>query len=223
MAIQQLKVGQLIVDETILPRALNYVHLSDMKNAALSGATFPPIIADRATKRIVSGLHRYNMFVGLYGGDYLMDVDLLDFGNDDEMFVAAVEANTDHGLPFTTFDRRRILVEAERRGISREIIAAAIKVPVEKADRKLATGSAFVKTAAGDRERVALRTSMKPLAGTNLTKAQVDANKTTSMKVQYYADSLTKLLRAGVLTWGNATAQAAIATLHKELMKRVTD
>ena len=94
-------------------------------------------------------------------------------------------------------------------------------MPVEKADKKLADGSAFVKTPLGHRERVPLRTGLKPLAGHLLTKRQEQANKQGSMKAEYHASALVNLLRAGLLGWCSKATKAAVLSLHKELAKQV--
>jgi hypothetical protein len=220
--VDMVRVGELVIDYGILPRAaVNFAHVGTLKNAALAGERVPPIIAERSTKRVVDGLHRYTMYVQLYGEEHEVEVEFRDFADENELWLAAVEANATHGLAYTTYDRRRILVEAERRGISREIISSAIKMPVEKADKKLTDGSAFVKTPVGQRQRVALRTGLKPLAGHLLTKKQEEANKQRSMKAEYHADALVKLLRAGLLSWCSKTVRTAVMALHKELVKQV--
>lgn len=217
-----IKVGELVIDYGILPRAgLNYTHVDTLKNAALAAASFPPIIAERSTKRVVDGLHRQTMYVQLYGVEHEVEVEFRDFAGENELWLAAVEANAKHGLAYSTYDRRRILVEAEKRGISREIISSAIKMPVEKAEKKLDSGSAFVKTPTGGKERVPLRTGLKPLAGHTLTKKQEEANMHGSMKAEYHASALVKLLRAGLMGWCSKATKTAVIMLHKELAKQV--
>lgn len=216
------RVGELVIDYGILPRGgVNFSHVDNLKNAALAGASFPPIVAERSTKRVVDGLHRHTMYKQTYGEDHEVEVEFRDFVDENELWLAAVEANATHGLAYSTYDRRRILVEAEKRGISREVISSAIKMPVEKADKKLMTGSAFVKTPVGPRERVALRTGLKSLAGHVLSKKQEEANKQGSMKAEYHANALRALLRAGLLSWCSKTVRAAVISLHKELAKQV--
>ena len=216
------KVGELVIDYGILPRAgVNHTHVDTLKNAALAGESFPPIIAERSTRRVVDGLHRLTMYVQLYGTEYEVEVEFRGYANEDELFVAAVAANSTHGLAYTTYDRRRILVEAERRGISREVISSAIKMPVEKAEKKLADGSAFVKTPIGQRERVPLRTGLKGLAGRDLNKKQVEANEKAGMRAEYHCEALVALLRAGLLSWCSKTVRGAVVALHKELAKQV--
>lgn len=216
-----MELSKITIDMGVLPRGINFVHVNDLKNAALSGVVFPPLIVERGTGRLVDGFHRYTLYKQLYGESYDADVEERDYADDNGVFLAAVEANATHGLAYTTYDRRRILVEAERRGISRDVISSAIKMPVEKADKKLADGSAFVTTVVGHRHRVPLRTGLKPLAGHLLTKKQEEANKQSSMKAEYHANALLLLLQAGLLSWCSKTVKAAVSALHKELVKQV--
>jgi len=216
-----MELSKIKIDISVLPRGINFVHVNDLKNAALSGVVFPPLIVERGTGRLVDGYHRYTLYKQLNGENYNADVEERDYSDDNAVFLAAVEANATHGLAYSTYDRRRILVEAERRGISRDVISSAIKMPVEKADKKLADGSAFVNTPVGHRQRVPLRTGLKPLAGHLLTKEQEEANKQSSMKAEYHADALVKLLRAGLLSWCSKTVRSAVMALHKELAKQV--
>ena len=216
-----MELSKITIDISMLPRGINFVHVNDLKNAALSGAVFPPLIVERGTGRLVDGYHRYMLYKQLYGESYDADVEERDYSDDNAVFLAAVEANATHGLAFSTYDRRRILVEAERRGISRDVISSAIKMPVEKADKKLADGSAFIKTPVGGRQRVPLRTGLKPLAGHVLTKKQEQANKDGSMKAEYHAHALVNLLRAGLLSWCSKATKTAVTMLHKELARQV--
>lgn len=220
--VDTVRVGELVIDYGILPRGgVNFAHVDNLKNAALAGASFPPIVAERSTKRVVDGLHRYTMYVQLYGEEHEVEVEFRDYADENELWLAAVEANATHGLAYSTYDRRRILVEAEKRGINREVISNAIKMPVEKADKKLATGSAFVKTPVGHRQRVPLRTGLKRLAGRDLNKKQVEANQKAAMKAEYHCEALVRMLRAGLLGWCSKATKAAVMALHKELAKQV--
>ena len=216
-----LKIGELVIDNSIFPRsALNYVHVDALKNALLSGAAFPPLIVERSTKRIVDGTHRYNAYKVIYGDQHDVEVEFRDFTDDNELWLAAVEANTAHGLGYGVYDRRKILVEAERRGIKRELIADVLKMPLEKVERRLVTSTAFVKTPAGQ-ERVALRTPMKPLAGRVLTRRQEEANKKSAMTAEYHCRMLMELLRGGLLSWCSRKTKTTVVLLHKELAKQV--
>ncbi len=157
-------IGDLRFDESVYPRSgINFTHVQDLVNASLAGCAFPPIIIDRASKRVVDGVHRYTAYKKLYGANHDTAVDERDYADETELWLAAVAANSDHGLNYTAYERTRILVEGERRGITRAQVATLIHLPVELAEKKIETRTGFVKVPAGGKERVALRSSMKEL------------------------------------------------------------
>lgn len=69
---------------------------------AESEATFPPIIVNRSTMRVIDGMHRLRAAV-LRGEDEI-EVQFFD-GDEADAFVLAVEANIAHGLPLSLADR----------------------------------------------------------------------------------------------------------------------
>jgi hypothetical protein len=62
----------------------------------------PPILVQRGTMRVIDGMHRLRAAQLL--GRTTIDVRFFD-GEDAEALVAAVKANTEHGLPLTLADR----------------------------------------------------------------------------------------------------------------------
>ena len=63
----------------------------------------PPILVHRATMQVIDGMHRLRAAVR--NGRDRIHVEFFD-GTEAEAFLAAVRANTAHGLPLTTADRR---------------------------------------------------------------------------------------------------------------------
>ena len=70
-----MELSKITIDISVLPRGINFVHVNDLKNAALSGAVFPPLIVERGTGRLVDGYHRYTLYKQLYGESYDADVE----------------------------------------------------------------------------------------------------------------------------------------------------
>ena len=216
-----MRLGDLVIDKTIYPRGgVNWPHIGDLKNALLAGVVLPPVVIERSSRRIVDGHHRYNAYLELYGLDFDASVEERDYDDENELWLAAVEANACHGLTYSTYDRRLILVEAERRGITKDAVSDVLKMPIETAEKKLATGSAFVKFGKAS-QRVALQTGMKRLAGRKLTKKQQEANKRSDLKVVYHSETLVSLLQAGILRWGTKASKVALQQLHKELSRHL--
>jgi ParB-like nuclease domain len=82
---------------------LNGVDPQHIQLLAESGGALPPILVHRGTMRVIDGAHRLQ--AALLKGQKTVDVMFFD-GNDDDAFVAAIEANNAHGLPLTLADRQ---------------------------------------------------------------------------------------------------------------------
>lgn len=70
---------------------------------AESEATFPPILVNRPTMRVIDGMHRLRAAV-LRGEDEIR-VQFVE-GDEVDAFILAVEANIAHGLPLSLADRK---------------------------------------------------------------------------------------------------------------------
>jgi ParB-like chromosome segregation protein Spo0J len=66
-------------------------------------ATLPPILVNRATMRVIDGMHRVG--AAALNGLEVIEAQFFD-GADEEAFLRAVAANTEHGLPLSTADRK---------------------------------------------------------------------------------------------------------------------
>lgn len=114
----------------------------------------PPILVHRGTMRVVDGMHRLAA-AKLRG---CRDIDVIFFdGTEDEAFVLAVKANTEHGLPLSLADReaataRLIQLHPQRsdRWIADVTGLAAVTVGIIR--RRL--GDAWVETRVGRDGRV---------------------------------------------------------------------
>lgn len=66
-------------------------------------AELPPILVHRETMRVIDGMHRLG--AAILNGRQMIDVRFFE-GSDEAAFLAAVRANTTHGLPLSLQDRR---------------------------------------------------------------------------------------------------------------------
>jgi|SRR5579875_3551207 len=74
---------------------------------AASDAPLPPILVHRSTMRVIDGMHRLR--AARLRGQQTIDVEFFD-GDEGVAFVAAVQANTEHGLPLSLADREAAAV-----------------------------------------------------------------------------------------------------------------
>jgi len=181
-------------------------------------------------------VHRWNVYKRHYGEDWECDgvIDLQTYRDEEALWLAAVEANAEHGLGYTSYDRTRLLLEAERRGIKRDVISTVLRMSIEGAQKLVMSRTAFEQPVArpmkGRRARKpgtslqahALKGSMKPLAGSVLTARQVEASKSAGgMHVAYYIQQLLNLLECGVLDWCTESARVKFGILRDELNARL--
>jgi ParB-like chromosome segregation protein Spo0J len=76
---------------------------SHIARLAETEAPLPPILVDRKTMRVIDGMHRL-MAASLLGKE---KIDVIFFeGNEDDIFLHAVQENVTHGLPLSQADRR---------------------------------------------------------------------------------------------------------------------
>lgn len=82
---------------------LNGENAEHVEMLASSDAAMPPILVHRRSLRVVDGSHR--LMAAKLRGERTIRVVYFD-GSDEEAFVAAVKANTTHGLPLSIADRK---------------------------------------------------------------------------------------------------------------------
>jgi ParB-like chromosome segregation protein Spo0J len=82
---------------------LNGEDRAHISRLAETEVPLPPILVDRSTMRVIDGMHRL-MAASLQGRETI-DVVFFD-GNDEDIFLRAVQENVVHGLPLTQADRR---------------------------------------------------------------------------------------------------------------------
>jgi len=224
-------VKDLVFDKGLYPRnSPNFAHIGTLINALQSGQGLPPIIVEKVTRRIIDGVHRWNAYRKLYGEGYDAPVEVRTYPDDNEAWEDAVRLNAEHGLTYTEYDRTRILGEAEKRGITKEVVANLIHVPVNKLEKKFLSSTAEVRRVIGSgsgkhnvRERVALRTSLKGLAGKTLSRKQEEANKKGGLKAAYCASTLLELLDADLLDWCSKDTRLKLTLLSEALVEKLAE
>jgi ParB-like nuclease domain len=131
---------------------LNGEDAQHVRLLAQAEASWPPILVQRVTMRVIDGMHRLRAAQLL--GHATIDVRFFD-GTEAEVLVAAVKANTGHGLPLTLADREaaasRVIALLPRQS-DRWIAEATGLAPgtVAALRRRSSAGSASSATSAGD-------------------------------------------------------------------------
>jgi hypothetical protein len=162
--------ASLVVDPAIYPRrAPDETHTSDLLRALQAGAVLPPIIADRATLRIVDGVHRRAALLRYLGPEGLAPVILRAYPDDKTLFLDAVTLNSAHGRKLDRDDQVRIVLRLRDLGAADAEIAFRLHIP-EPVVQKLSLR--VVMTPAG---LAPSKRGFEHLAGQALNAAQVAA------------------------------------------------
>jgi ParB/Sulfiredoxin domain len=96
---EQVRIDSLVAGDS--PRIDGEVSQHIELLAAIDGP-LPPILVHRSTRRVIDGMHRLQ--AAQLRGQQTIEVRFFD-GTEEEAFVSAVKANTEHGLPLTRVDR----------------------------------------------------------------------------------------------------------------------
>jgi hypothetical protein len=98
--VQVVACASLIPGDTPRLEGENLEHVEALAEVQTS---WPPVLANRGTMRVIDGMHR--LLAAHLRGEQTIRVRFFD-GDEDEAFIAAVRANVAHGLPLTLADRR---------------------------------------------------------------------------------------------------------------------
>ena len=98
-------VSGLVLDRELSPRErLGSNHVRQLAEALRAGATFPPIVVQRGTSRVVDGFHRVEAHRRVYGREALVEVVEKEYVDDGELFLDAVRLNAAHGSRLAPYD-----------------------------------------------------------------------------------------------------------------------
>ena len=211
---KKMKAAELVEDFDIYPRQqVNSQHQADMTEAWRAGVEFPPVLIDKASKRIVDGIHRKRSKITAHGKDTEIDVVEKKYANQREMLLDAMRYNAQHGQPFTNLDRTRVILLAAKLKIGKKHVAAALGISIERVD-----GLRTTKTAQGGNGEIAIKRAIRHKAGDQLTKRQVEANKKLGgMDQPFMIDQLIELIEADLIDQQNQNVTKGLKRLRKLL------
>jgi hypothetical protein len=123
----------LLEDKSIYPRQrIDGAHVAGlvaaMEAGEFSGADYP-VIADRASLRIVDGFHRKRAWQKHFGADADIDVELRDYASDAGMLKEAVRLNSGHGRRLDSGDQARSAAMLRQLGVADTDIAIVLRIP----------------------------------------------------------------------------------------------
>jgi hypothetical protein len=204
---------------------VNFINIARMVEAASAGTVFPPIVvADDGTNRIADGVHRWTVHNQTKGKDADILCDFRTFDNEEELFLFSVAANSTHGQQASSFETKKIILEAQARGINLSLLADAIKMPVDTMEKMIVNGTGFYKPIPGEPSvRVPLKNTVaKQFKGRVLNEAQYElAKRMGGLQPGYYIKQVIAVLELGDVESLTTDAQENLHTLHELLTARL--
>lgn len=171
------RLASLVEDLDMYPRTqVSSVHVTTLISAIEAGCELPPLIVDRKSKRIVDGFHRRRAYLKVLGSDASVEAELRTYKSDAELFAAAVEANTAHGLPLQEIEKRRVVFRLDDLGVGSDRIASALRTSPDKID-KIRLKVATVTEGGGSIRLEPLKRPLFHKQGSEMTEAQAKAHR----------------------------------------------
>lgn len=212
----KIAVAELVEDFALYPRmTISDVYVNELAEALRSGKTFPPVAADKTSKRIVDGLHRVRAYIKIFGADYEIDVDWQEYESEAALFADAIARNAEHGRRMCKKDFVRCVHLGEKFGFDTEYIATLAGLTIEKMEKLTVARTAYAENGTP----LVLGAGLYHLAGKTLTTAQQKANRQGFGNVLFYAGRLADLLEANALDLSNEKIVAELTRLKTVLEK----
>jgi hypothetical protein len=169
----KIKALELIRDWSLWPRYeandLDQTNIRKLKMAISAGISLPPIKADKKSLRIIDGFHRQEAFISLFGENTLVDVELVDYKNETDMFLDSVRENSKHGLKLSPKDITHVFLVGRKKKIPLSLLAESVGMSKEDAQDFLERRTA---TVASTGEKIPLSAGAMNMAGKMLNGAQ---------------------------------------------------
>jgi hypothetical protein len=219
----QIAVAELVFDQSLYPRSKPSLHnIAAIAEAMRAGVKFKPIVVEKKTWRIVDGVHRWTAWKQVHGKDSKIDCDVISESDEGKLLAMSVDLNAEHGLQLAAFERTDCLIRMERLGVTREDALKALRMTELKAERIDNTRTAYRIGDTGEKEKVALKQTMRRFHGETLTAKQEKANEHSSgMKIQFYVAQLIYLLDAGVAARATQSELAFLFRLRDSLADKL--
>lgn len=193
---RKIKIADLVFDTEVYPRgSVDSQHVSNLAAAIEAGVTVPPLIVEKKTHRVIDGYHRAKAMTRLWGEDHKVQCAEREYANESELFADAMRLNASHGRALDSHDRAHCIIVAERLRLDMTLVAEALSMTPDKV--RALRAQRIGRTRAGP---IALKQTVRHMAGQNLTDGQVAANKKLSgMNQQFYANQLILLVESDLI------------------------
>jgi hypothetical protein len=215
----QVPVAELVLDFAVYPRGstIDETHASRLAEALRAGETFPAIVADRKSRRVVDGFHRCRAYQRVFGDNAISEVEWRDYPDDGALFKDAGRLNVRHGLRLSRLDEAHCMAVAARLGIPDSEMSEILALTQKKYDELRA--ARFGTDANG--EPVLLKRSNRHLAGSKVTKRQAAGNaRSSGWRLDFHIDQLVNALEHDLVNYQDPAIVPKLRRLT-ELLDRV--
>ena len=212
------KIADLIIDYDIYPReSIDSTHVHYIAEAMRAGQEMPPIVIQQKSKRIVDGVHRWRAMKRLHDDTDEIDVVAKKYKTELALYQDAVRYNLTHGHTLTRHDRTRVALKLQRDfKLEPDEIAESLNLTSESVNVLLTD-----KTAQAKLEPIAIKNTIRHMAGRKFSRKQEEANKRLSgMNQIFYVNQVITLLETpGFLKRDDEKLMKRLEELHEELGK----
>lgn len=180
-------VTSLEFDPALYPRIeISDYHVGEIARAMAGGHELPPVIADRKTRKLVDGTHRWH--AAIKQGIEEIACEFRDYEDEAAMFKDACLLNSAHGLNFTARDKLKVLEVGQKFGLKVFDFAILLRTS-ESYIKAIMPRYATVQPGDGQKmkkqEKVPLKASTRHLSGKTITPQQADAIKGNAPGTSY--------------------------------------
>lgn len=207
-------VAELILDYDLYPRHhIDTTNVTSISQAIDAGEQLPPVVADLGSKRVTDGFHRVTAYLR-QSPDSRIKVTLIDYPDEQTMFVDAVQRNARHGVKLSSFDRARTVLIGDRLSIDTERLAGALAVDVDVLAKLRAARTAYDKSG----KPVAIKRNARHLAGSKITERQERANRRAQgWPLSFHVDQIINAIEGDLVDWDDPRNGEAVARLREVL------
>lgn len=208
------KLSELVLDFDMYPRGgVDSHHVTEIVNAIEAGASMPPLVICKASKRIADGFHRWKGYRRIFGEDHEVQCIEKTYRDDAELFIDAMNYNAAHGRALTQHDKVHCLLLADKLKIEPEVVAGALRITTSRIGELRTDRIGKI----GPRQ-IPLKQTIRHMAGRRLNKKQAAANeKLSGMNQLFYVNQIMTLLDSDLIDRDNEDLIAGMARLADRL------
>lgn len=219
--VETVPAASLLEDFSLYPRHdVDGSHVADLARALRAGVPLPPVVADRASKRLADGWHRRRATIRVHGPEAPIAVQFKDYASEGELFADAVALNASHGRRFDRQDQVRVTLLGERLGLDADRIGLLLHIEPARV-LELRPRVVFE---AGDDLPVPSKPVVEHLIGQELTAEQMQAMKSFSgNRVGQQTTQLLRVVEAGLINLADEGLCRRLHALARAIREHVPE